>query len=242
MKDERKREGHRERLRSKFLEHGLEKFTDEEIVELLLSLATPRKDCKLPARRALAHFKSLRAVMEAETSELAEIKGIGPNNAFGIKFIHQVARKFLRERMLGRPFLQSSEEVMDYLDHSMRSLTYEAFRIIYLSVKNEIINEETISIGTATEVPVTPRQIVERAVKNGAVSLVLAHNHPGGTADPSEEDREITRETVFVSGMLGLRLREHLIIAPDDHFSFAAEGLLMEYESEFQQFYKKRFL
>ena len=242
MKDERKREGHRERLRSKFLEHGLEKFTDEEIVELLLSLATPRKDCKLPARRALAHFKSLRAVMEAETAELAKIKGIGPNNAFGIKFIHQVARKFLREKMLGRPFLQSSEEVMDYLDHSMRSLTYEAFRIIYLTVKNEIINEETISIGTATEVPVTPRQIVERAIKNGAVSLVLAHNHPGGTADPSDEDREITRETVFVSGMLGLRLREHLIIAPDDHFSFAAEGLLMEYESEFQQFYKKRFL
>ena len=242
MKDERKREGHRERLRSKFLEHGLEKFTDEEIVELLLSLATPRKDCKLPARRALAHFKSLRAVMEAETAELAKIKGIGPNNAFGIKFIHQVARKFLREKMLGRPFLQSSEEVMDYLDHSMRSLAYEAFRIIYLSVKNEIINEETISIGTATEVPVTPRQIVERAVKNGAVSLVLAHNHPGGTADPSVEDREITRETVFVSGMLGLRLREHLIIAPHDHFSFAAEGLLMEYESEFAQFYKKRFL
>ena len=246
MQDDRKREGHpreghRERLRSKFLEHGLEKFTDEEIVELLLTLATPRRDCKIPARKAMEHFKSLRNVLEADTQELSNIKGIGPNNAFGIKFIHQVARKFLRERMMGRPFLRSSEEVMDYLEHAMRSLTYEAFRIIYLSAKNEVINEETISIGTATEVPVTPRQIVERALNNSAAAVVLAHNHPGGMADPSEEDKEVTREVVFICGMMGLKVREHLIIAPDEHFSFAAEGLLMEYESEFEQFYKKRF-
>ncbi len=239
MTEEEIRSGHRGRLRKKFLEHGLEKFTDEEIIELLLTLATPRSDCKIPARKALARFKSLRNVMEADVAELREIKGIGVSNAFGIKFIHQVARKFLRERMLSRPYLNSADEVMDYLDHAMRSLSYEAFRIIYLSTRNEIVNEETIAVGTAIEVPVTSRQIIERAVKNGAASIVLAHNHPGGNAEPSDEDRKITRDTMFICGMMGLKLREHLIIAQHDHFSFSAEGLLGEYEDEFKRFCKK---
>lgn len=231
--------GHRGRLRQKFLEHGLEKFTDEEIIELLLTLATPRSDCKMPARKALARFKSLHNVMEADVEELTKIKGIGASNAFGIKFIHQVARKFLRERMLSRPYLNSAGEVMDYLNHAMRSLSYEAFSVIYLSTQNEIMNEETVAVGTAVEVPVTAQQIMERAIKNGAASIVLAHNHPGGNAEPSEEDRKITRETMFICKMMGLELREHLIIAQNDHFSFSAEGFLGEYEEEFERFRKK---
>ncbi|MBI5178028.1 MAG: DNA repair protein RadC [Nitrospinae bacterium] len=233
------RAGHRERLRKKFLEHGLDKFTDEEIVELLLTFATPRRDCKQQARQAMAQFKTLRNLFEAPTEELTKISGIGPNNAFGIKFIHQITRKFLRERMMNRPYLNSSEEVLEYLYHAMRSLTHEAFRVIYLSAAHEIVNEETIAVGTATEVPVTPRQIVERAVKNGSASIVLAHNHPGGEPAPSDEDRLLTRETAFLCGMMGLRLLEHLIIAPGGHFSFAQEGHLAEYDREFQKFYSK---
>jgi DNA repair protein RadC len=121
----------------------------------------------------------------------------------------------------------------------MRSLPHEAFCVIYLSARHEILNEETIAVGTATEVPVTPRQIVEHAVKNGAVGIVLAHNHPGGNAEPSDGDRMLTRETAFVCGMMGLRLVEHLIIAPEGHYSFANEGHLSDYEREFQRFYAK---
>ncbi len=233
MTDERHLDGHRQRLREKFLAHGLEKFTDEEIVELLLTLATPRRDCKQPARAVLAKFKTLRAVFEADLAGLTQIKGVGPVNAFGIKFIHQITRKFLREKMLGRPYLNNSEEVLDYLDHAMRGLKHEVFRVIYLSPSHEIVDEESIAAGTATEVPVTPRQIVERAVKGGAAGIVLAHNHPGGEAAPSDEDRQLTRETSFTAAVMGVRLLEHLIIAPAGHFSFAAEGFLAEYEKEF---------
>ncbi len=241
MSGDKKREGHRERLRAKFLEHGLEKFTDEEIAELLLTLATPRKDCKEPARMALKKFKTLRNVFEAPLDELTDIKGIGPNNAFGIKFIHQITRKFLRDRMLSRPFLRSSAEVLEYLDHAMRSSGQEAFLIIYLSATDEAIDEETIAVGTATEVPVTPAQIVQRAIERNAANIVLAHNHPGGDSEPSAEDRGLTKEVVFIAGMMNLRLREHLIIAPRGHFSFAHEGLIAGYEEEFARFYKKRF-
>lgn len=234
-----KNEGHRERLRQKFIAHGLEKFTDEEVVELLLTFGTPRRDCKQMARQMMARFGSFRGVFEAGEGELTEIPGVGPSNAFGIKFIHQVTRKLLREKMLGRPFLQSSEETLDYLNHSMKSLKHEVFQVIYLNSGNEIINEETLAVGTATEVPVSPRQIVERMVKAGAVSVVLAHNHPGGGFEPSAEDVGFTKETAFVCGMMGLRLAEHLIIAPGGHYSFAVEGHIADYEREFQKFYAK---
>jgi DNA repair protein RadC len=233
------REGHRGRLREKFLKHGLEKFTDEEIIELLLTVATPRRDCKQPAREVLTRFKTFRNVMEADIESLTEIKGIGKTNAFGIKFIHQVARKFLRERMLEGRALHSSDDAFDYLDHSLRGLGHEEFRIIYLNASDMIVDEEAIAVGTATEVPVTPQQIVERAVKHGAVKIMLAHNHPGGTATPSEEDKEITREVVFVCGMMKLRLLEHIIIAPNDHFSFSKEGMIAEYEEQFNKARKK---
>jgi len=233
------RAGHRERLRTKFLQHGLEKFTDEEIIELLLTLATPRKDCKQAARAAMKRFKTLRRALEADLDELRTIKGIGPNNAFGIKLIHQIARKFLRERMIGKQAFHSSDDVLDYLDHSMRSLDHEIFRIFYLSAGDEVINEETIAAGTATEVPVTPQQIVERAVKNGAANIMLAHNHPGGAAEPSSEDKAMTREVVFICGMMKLKLREHLIISPQDYFSFSKEGYIAEYEADFRKAKKK---
>ncbi len=235
MMDTPEREGHRQRLREKFLQHGLEKFTDEEIVELLLTLATPRRDCKQSARDVLGKFKTLRNVLEAELADLTVIKGIGPNNAFGIKFIHQITRKFLRERMMGRPYLNNSEEVLDYLNHAMRGLKHEVFRVIYLSAAHEIVDEESIAAGTATEVPVTPRQIVERAVKGGAAAIVLAHNHPGGEPLPSDEDRALTRETGFTAAVMGVRLLEHLIIAPGGHFSFAAEGILRDHEAEYNR-------
>lgn len=234
-----KNEGHRERLRRKFIEHGLDKFTDEEIVELLLTFGTPRRDCKQMARQIMGRFGSLRGVFEADAKELMETSGVGPNNAFGIKFIHQITRKFLRERMIGRPFLKSSDEALEYLNHAMGSEEKEVFMVIYLNAGNEIVNEETIAVGTATEVPVSPRQIAERAVKNGATSIVMAHNHPGGAAEPSPEDRLFTKETFFVCETMGLRLADHLIVSPNGHYSFSIEGHLAEYGREFKRYYSK---
>jgi len=229
------REGHRQRLRDKFLEHGLDKFTDDEIIELLLTLATPRRDCKQSARDALKKFGSLRNVLEADLKELTTINGIGSTNAFGIKFIHQITRKFLRERMIEKQALHSSDDVFDYLDYSMKQLPHEEFRIIYLDAGDRIINEETIAVGTATEVPVTPQQIIEKAVKKNSANIMIAHNHPGGNPEPSQADKEMTREVVFTAGMMNLRLREHIIITQDDHFSFSKEGYIAEYEHEFNK-------
>ncbi len=111
--------GHRKRLREKFLRSGLRGFHDYEIVELLLTLGSPRKDCKGPAKEAIKRFKTLRGVLEAPPQELQEIKGIGPHNVFGIKLVQEAAREFLKERITQKPAYKSSKEVFDYLYHAV---------------------------------------------------------------------------------------------------------------------------
>src|SRR3989304_660185 len=96
-------QGHRKRLREKFLKSGLTGFHDYEIVELLLTLGSPRKDCKPQAKEAIRRFQSLRGVLEAPLEELQQIKGIGPHSVFGIKLVQQVAREFLREKLIDKP-------------------------------------------------------------------------------------------------------------------------------------------
>jgi len=179
-----KAEGHRKRLREKFLEFGLDKFTDDEIIELLLTLATPRKDCKQTARRALKQFGGFPAVLEASMEDLQNVEGIGPNNAFGIRLIHSIARKFLRDRMLRENHMNSFEEALDYFTHALRDQKHESFHVLYLNSQNAILGEEKLSVGSPAHVAMTSRQVVEKALGHGATTLVLAHNHPGGSARP----------------------------------------------------------
>jgi DNA repair protein RadC len=131
MAEDNPNQGHRKRLREKFIKDGLAGFHEYEIVELLLSLGTPRKDCKQTAKEAIAKFKTLRGVLEAPAGELQQIEGIGPHNAFGIRLVQEVAREFLREKILDRPVYNSTQEVFDYLYHSMRDLKREVFKTLY---------------------------------------------------------------------------------------------------------------
>ncbi len=117
-------------MRDRFLKGGLEGFHDYEIIELLLTLGTPRKDCKSAAKSALKSFGSLRGVLEASPEELWQIEGIGPNNVFGLKVAQAVARRYLADRVLDSDFIRSSDEVMEYLQHNLRDRGREVFIVI----------------------------------------------------------------------------------------------------------------
>jgi DNA repair protein RadC len=119
---------HRERLREKFLKSALKGFHDYEIIELLLTLGSLRKDCKQQAREALKRFKTLRGVMEASTEELQQIDGVGTHSTFGIKLVQEVAREFLKEKIIDKPIYKSTQEILDYLYHPMRDLKKEVFK------------------------------------------------------------------------------------------------------------------
>ena len=223
-------DGHRRRLREKFLRGGLNAFLDYEIVELLLTLGTPRKDCKEQARQALREFRSLRGVLEADGHELQKIKGIGAHNVFGIRLVQEVSRRFLKERMMSRPYCRSSREVFDYLYHALRDLKKEHFKVLFLDPKNQIIEEKTLFEGTVDSSAVYPREIMKDALRYDATSLIFVHNHPSGDPEPSLCDREITKELVFAAKVMQLKVLDHIVIGNNCYFSFADRGLIDDYD------------
>ena len=232
MKDK-DQEGHRQRLRQKFLKSGLKGFHNYEIVELLLTLGGTRSDCKQQAKEAIEKFKTLRGVLAASPEELQEIKGIGPASAFPIKLVQQVSQEFLKEKVLDKPFCKSSKEVFNYLNFSMRDLSKELFKGMFLNAQNQIIEVEDLFEGTLTASAIYPREIVEKAVKHNAAALIFAHNHPSGNPEPSNDDKQITSNLVFVGNIMQIKVLDHIIIGDNKYFSFADAGLIEEYNQNF---------
>ncbi len=218
--------GHRERLRNRFLEGGLERFTDEEVIEFLLTLGTPRKDVKMPAREALERFGSLSAVLSASLDQLTAIKGIGLKNALYLKFVHEVAGRYLRDRARARPFFGSSQAVFEYLLHTMRPLKREVFKVLFLDRKNRLIKEQDVFLGSLTGSAVYPREIMALALECHAAGLVFVHNHPSGDPAPSPEDRRVTRDLMRAAGLLHIQVLDHIIVGRERYFSFADAGYL----------------
>jgi len=233
MPESEKVSGHRKRLREKFIKSGLAGFHDYEIIELLLSLGTPRRDCKQQAKEAVKKFKTLRGVLEAPPEELQQIEGIGPHSAFGIKLVQEVAREFLKEKIIDKPIFKSAQEIFDYLYHSMRDLKKELFKVVYLNSQNQIIEIEDLFEGTVNASSISTREVVEKAIKKNAVSLIFVHNHPSGNPRPSESDRDLTRDLVYALSTVRIRVLDHVIIGENRYFSFAGEGLIEEYELDF---------
>ena len=233
-------EGHRKRLRERFINSGLTGFQDYEIVELLLTLGSPRKDCKQAAKEAIKRFKTLRGVLEAAPKDLQQIEGIGPHNAFGMKLVQEVAREFLKEKMIEKPVYQSSQQVFEYLYHSMRDLKKEIFKVLLLNSHNQIVETLDLAEGTVDASYIEPREVMESALKYNAVSLIFAHNHPSGFPEPSASDKEITRDLVFAAEIMHLKVLDHIIIGDNRYYSFAGEGLIGQYEMEFLNLKMKR--
>ena len=137
-------QGHRQRLRERFFSAGLDGFHDYEVVELLLTLGTPRKDCKIPAKQALERFKTLTGVLEASLDDLCKVEGIGPKNAIGIRLIKATTERYLKQRLLQKSTVHNSTELFDYLYASLRDKKTERFKVLFLDTKNCIITVETL--------------------------------------------------------------------------------------------------
>jgi DNA repair protein RadC len=225
--------GHRKRLRERFLSSGLSGFHDYEVIELLLTLATPRKDCKSAAKRALRRFKTLQGVFEASSKELCEIDGIGPKNLFGIKLIKAVADRFLEKALIQKDPLNNSKELFDYLYLSIRDKNRECFKVLFLDAKNKVITIETLFEGTLTASSVYPREVVSAALNHRAAALIFAHNHPSGDPKPSPDDVSLTRQLIFACRVMGITVHEHLIIGDNRYFSFADQGYIARMTREF---------
>ncbi|KKQ78337.1 MAG: repair protein radC-like protein [Candidatus Daviesbacteria bacterium GW2011_GWF2_38_6] len=218
-------EGHRKRLREKFLEFGLSGFLDYEIVELLLTLGTPRKDCKAIAKEAIKNFKTLKGVLDADVSELTTINGIGMSNVLGIILFRAISEQYSKEKISPKILLNSSKLVAEYLQTKIGNKKEEHFMILYFDTRNKLINEE-ISIGTLNASLVHPREVFKKAIKDNIAQIIVAHNHPSGDPNPSEEDISTTNRLIEVGKLVGISIIDHLVITLNDYFSFKEKGII----------------
>jgi DNA repair protein RadC len=229
-----KGEGHRKRLKEKFLKNGLQGFHDYEVLELLLSLNTPRKDCKESAKLLLKKFGNLPAVMEARPEELSEINGVGEANCLGIRLIKEVADRYLETRIISRDVLENQDDLLAYLNHTIGHKTKEIFVVIFLDAKNRVLASKILFTGTLTTSAVYPREVIINALQHNAASVIFAHNHPSGDAEPSKSDISITKKLFYALKYVEIVLHEHIIIANNVLFSFAANGIISKWEKEFE--------
>ena len=217
--------GHRKRLRDRFLQSGLDGFLDYEIIELLLTLGTPRKDCKSMAKEAILKFKGLRGVLDASFDELQLIKGIGPSNAFGIKLFQAISEQYAKEKISPKVLMDSPTLVSDYLQERLGREKREHFMILYLDTHNNLIIND-VSIGTLNASLVHPREVFKKAIQSHAAQVIVAHNHPSGDWSPSEDDKMITNRLVEAGKILGISVMDHIIVTQNGFYSFKEQGLI----------------
>lgn len=217
--------GHRKRLRERFLQSGLDGFLDYEIVELLLTLGTPRKDCKSIAKAAIKEFGGLRGVLDASLSDLQEIKGIGPMNVFGIKIFQAIAARYSKDKVSDRTKFNSPKAVAEYLQRHIGREKKEHFIMLYLDSRNTLIVDR-VSVGTLNSNLVHPREVFKSAIQANAAQIIVAHNHPSNDPEPSPEDVALTRRLGDAAKILGIELLDHVIVTRNGFTSLREKELM----------------
>ncbi len=219
-------EGHRRRLKDKFLQSGLSGFHDYEIVELLLTLGTPRKDCKQMAKDAIKEFGGLRGVLDASTNDLQRIRGIGPVNTFGIKLFQAISEHYAMEKIQDKVLMSSAQAIAEYLQKSIGHKDKEHFIMLSLDSRYNLIKISNISLGSVDASIVHPREVFKEAIQASATYIVIAHNHPSGDLEPSPEDITLTRRLSDTARIISIELLDHIIVTSTSFLSMRDKGLM----------------
>lgn len=216
--------GHRQRVRDRFLMAGGDATPDEELLELVLFRAIPRREVRSLARRLLATFGDFNNVVAASSNRLAAVQGVGSSVIQELKIVEAAAHTMARTKVMNRDVLSSWDALLDYCRTKMAHMEREQFRVLFLDRRNSLIADEALQTGTVDHVPVYPREIVKRALEVNASALILVHNHPSGDATPSQEDIAMTQQVMKAADTLGLILHDHLIVGRLGNYSFRSHG------------------
>ena len=212
--------GHRQRIKEKYERSGIDGWLDYEVLELVLSYAIPRKDTKPIAKELLSRFKTINGVLDSDKKDLQSIKEISGHTAFFLKLLKDVAILYAENGIHNRDLLSSPQVVHDYLKASLKGAVDEEFKMLFLDSRNQLIAVETFKVGTVNRSVVYPRKVVERALYNHAVGVIIAHNHPSGALQPSQDDRGITKVIKEALKTVDIALLDHIIIGNNDYYSF----------------------
>lgn len=217
-------DGHRDRLRRRFMAEGLDNFTDIQVLELLLFYCIPRQDTNELAHALLKRFGSLSQVMETNPEELMTVEGIGYNTAVFLNLIPAAGRFYSVDRISQTKVLLTTEECGQYLLRYFEGRKQETVFLLCLDAKCKVLCCQQVGEGSVNSAGVPVRRVVEMALAANATTVVLAHNHPSGLALPSHEDISTTRRIAMALEAVEINLADHIIVADDDFVSLTQSG------------------
>ncbi|MBI4230233.1 MAG: DNA repair protein RadC [Planctomycetes bacterium] len=202
--------GHRSRLRDRFRRGGLTR--DDELLELLLTFAIPRRDVKGLSRALLRTFGDLPTLFAAPERALRAIPGAGASCAAILRLVAVLRERLGACAVRSRPVLANAASVEEYLRAWIGARERECFVVLLLNSRNELIDARILFEGTVNETAVYPREVLRTALEANATAILLAHNHPGGTPCPSREDLDLTRRITGLAREFAIRVHDHLVV------------------------------
>lgn len=215
-----------ERPREKLLQQGASVLSDAELLAIFLRVGVVGKSAVDLARDLLNQFGSLNGIFSAGSKEITQVHGMGSSKYVQLQAIFEMCRRALTEQMRERDVLSSPQQVRDYLCLKLGGLKHEVFVVLFLDAQNRVLAQEEMFSGTLTQTSVYPREVLKRALHHNAASVIFAHNHPSGVAEPSRADEVLTATLKQALALVDIRVLDHFIVAANNTLSFAERGLL----------------
>ena len=223
-------EGHRQRLKERFIKNGLADFEDHNILELLLFYAVPRNDTNELGHRLLKTFGSISNVFDAPIEALCKVEGIGVHTATLIKLIPQICNIYNIDKAENIKIINTPADAGAYFIPRFMGKMEEEVHVLLLDDKKKLIQSEMISKGTISAAALSIRKIVDAVLRNNATGVVIAHNHPAGVAIPSTQDIAVTRKIYIALKSMDIKLLDHIIVAGDDFVSMQESGNFADFD------------
>lgn len=214
-------DGHRGRVKERFLKEGIMGMQEHEILEFLLFYCIPRRDTNVIAHNLINRFGNLAKVLDAPIRELKKVEGMGENAAIFLRLVKELIGSYHVSRSKESLILTSYEECAEYLKPFFYGLQTETVMLLSLDAKCMVLDCRVIGEGSVTSAGVPIRKIVDTALSTNAVSVVLAHNHPGGLAIPSQEDRAVTNRVALALQYVDIVLTDHIVVCENESISMS---------------------
>lgn len=213
-----------QRPRERLIKHGAQILSDAELLAVFLRVGVSGKSAVDLGREMIGHFGSLNGLFMASLTDFSKLNGLGPAKYAQLQAVMELARRSISEDLKVGEALSSPQAVKQYLQLLLAKKAYESFAVLFLDVKNRLIAAEELFRGTLMHTSVYPREVVKAALAHNAAGVILAHNHPSGTPEPSAADRTLTGALKQALGLVDIRVLDHFVVAGRHVYSFAEHG------------------
>ena len=215
-----------QRPRERLIKNGAQALSNPELLAIFLRTGVEGKNAIDLGREMVVHFGSLNQLFSANYKRFSAINGLGPAKFAQLQAIFELARRAISEELAEGVNLHSPKAVKQYLQMMLASKHHETFTVIFLDVRNRLIETRELFRGTLTQTSVYPREVVKAALEYNAASIILAHNHPSGSLRPSRADEQLTLKIKEAASFLDITVLDHIIVSEEGYYSFADEGLI----------------